>query len=158
MSGAVLKAQRDTGSVHRAPTSAIQSCIVASRSRSSMEATLSVAGDLRTAGVRELVGFGEALSEYPTTFSPSVSGFWLKRRVWLSFELSSFRGHQSTTAFAKQTAKSRRRIWASKFPPYRKIGMRSRHRRPIGLTGTGEYGYVSRCFRSRTPSSRCDSD
>jgi len=25
--------------------------------------------------------FGEVRSEYPTTFSPSVNGFWLKRRV-----------------------------------------------------------------------------
>jgi hypothetical protein len=27
------------------------------------------------------VGFGEVRSEYPTTFSPSGNGFWLKRRV-----------------------------------------------------------------------------
>jgi hypothetical protein len=70
MSGAVLKAQRDTGSVHRAPTSAIQSCIVASRSRSSMEATLSVAGDLRTAGVRELVGLRRGTERVPHDLQP----------------------------------------------------------------------------------------
>ena len=36
------------------------------------------------------LGFGEALSEYPTTFSPSVSGFWLKRRVWLLSRTEQF--------------------------------------------------------------------
>jgi hypothetical protein len=92
MSGAVLKAQRDTG----------QFFMVLHQRHSILNRHVEVALQYGIHyGIHVLCGgrppscrgssflrmrslplvFGEVRSEYPTTFSPSVNGFWLKRRV-----------------------------------------------------------------------------
>jgi len=87
MSGAVLKGQRDTGPFF------IVLQPVPSSPESSRRGRVPVWGHALCSGrppscrgsrarMRSLpLGCGEVLSEYTITFSPSVGGFWLKRRV-----------------------------------------------------------------------------